>query len=70
MAEFDTGLPSIRQIQNLIKTQQNVEVKLITNDLLVGKIRWQDVQCLCLVDSSNQSTLIWRQSIVYLQPKS
>lgn len=69
MAELETGLPSVRQIQNLIKDKQDVELKLITQDLLVGKIRWQDTDCLCLIDQYEQPTLVWRQAIVYLKPK-
>jgi host factor-I protein len=70
MAEFETGLPSVRQVQTLIVEKKEVEVKLLTNDLLVGRIRWQDVECVCLVDQSEQPVIIWRQAIVYLKPKS
>lgn len=70
MPEFDTGLPSIRMIQAFIKDKQEVELRLITDDLLVGKILWQDRDCLCLIDQYEQSTLIWRQSLVYLKPKA
>lgn len=70
MSEFDTSLPSIRQVQTLIADAQEVELKLTTDDLLVGKILWQDVNCICLVDQYEQKTLIWRQSIVYLKLKS
>ena len=69
MTEFDTALPGIRQVQNYIKDKQEVEIKLITDDLAVGKIIWQDVDSLCLVDHYNQQTLIWRQALVYLKPK-
>jgi len=70
MSEFDTSLPSIRQVQTLIADAQEVELKLTTDDLLVGKILWQDVNCICLVDQYEQKTLIWRQAIVYLKLKS
>ncbi|MDJ0595150.1 MAG: RNA-binding protein hfq [Pleurocapsa sp. MO_226.B13] len=70
MTEFDTDLPGIRQIQQYIKDKQEVELKLITDDLIVGKIIWQDVNSLCLVDHYNQETLIWRQALVYLKPKA
>ncbi|MGL5807451.1 MAG: Hfq-related RNA-binding protein [Xenococcaceae cyanobacterium] len=42
MSEFNTGLPSVRQIQTLIKDQQEFELKLITDDIIVGKVIWQD----------------------------
>ena len=70
MSEFDISLPSIRQIQGLIEEKNEVELKLVTDDLLVGKVRWQDPDCLCLIDHYDQPTIIWRQAIVYLKPKS
>ena len=70
MTEFDTGLPSVKKIQSYVKDKQEVEIKLVTDDLIVGKILWQDPLCLCLEDHYNQSTLIWKQSLVYLKPKA
>jgi host factor-I protein len=70
MSEFNTGLPSIKQIQSLIKEKKEVEIKLSTDDLLVGKILWQDQSCLCLLDQYEQPTLIWIQALVYLKPKA
>lgn len=70
MPEFDTSLPSIRLLQALIKDKQEVEVKLVTDDLLVGKIFWQDLECICLVDHYDQKTIIWRQAIVFMKPKA
>ncbi len=70
MSDFDAGLPGVRQVQNYIKDKQEVELKLITDDLIVGKIIWQDADCLCLLDHYEQPTLIWRQALVYLKPKA
>lgn len=67
--ELETGLPSVRQIQNLIKDEKEVELKLVTGDLLSGKIRWQDIHCLSLTDQYDQQTIVWRQAIVYLKPR-
>ncbi len=69
MAELETGLPSIRQIQNMIRETREVELKLITGDLLAGKIRWQDSHCISLTDQYDQDTIVWRQAIVYLKPR-
>lgn len=69
MAEFETGLPSIRNIQTLIQHKNEVELKLITDDLIVGKILWQDANCLCIVDHYDQQTFVWLQAIVFLKPK-
>jgi host factor-I protein len=70
MSEFDTGLPSIRQVQEYVKDKKEVEIKLSTDDLIVGRLIWQDQNCLCLVDQYENPTLIWRQALVYLKPKA
>ncbi|MBD2041781.1 Hfq-related RNA-binding protein [Microcoleus sp. FACHB-672] len=70
MAEFNTGLPSIRQVQNLIKDKKQVEIKVTTGDSLTGQIRWQDENCVCLFDQQDQPTIVWRHAIVYIKPKS
>ncbi|NET37613.1 MAG: RNA-binding protein hfq [Cyanothece sp. SIO1E1] len=67
--ELETGLPSVNQVQTLIREAKDVEIKLITDDLLVGKLRWQDPHCICLLDHYDQPTIIWRQAIVFLKPK-
>jgi len=70
MSNFDTTTPSVRQIQNIIQEKTLVEVKLITSDIHVGKIRWQDPNCICLLDQDDSMTLVWREAIVYLKPKT
>ncbi|MEL6438811.1 MAG: RNA-binding protein hfq [Cyanobacteria bacterium J06621_8] len=70
MAEFNTALPGVIMIQKYIKEEQEVELKLITDDLIVGKILWQDADSLCVMDHYNHQTLIWRQALVYLKPKA
>jgi host factor-I protein len=42
---------------------------LVTDDLLVGKIFWQDMECICILDHYDQKTVVWRQAIVYMKPK-
>ena len=67
--ELETGLPSTRLVQTFVKEGQRVELKLLTNDVLVGKLRWQDQNCICLQDEANQQTLVWRHAIAYVKPK-
>ncbi len=67
--DIQTGSPSIRQIQTLIRDKKEVELKLMTDDLLVGKLFWQDPDCICLLDQYDQPILVWRQAIVYLKPR-
>ncbi|MDX2098823.1 MAG: RNA-binding protein hfq [Leptolyngbyaceae cyanobacterium bins.59] len=66
--ELETGLPSIRTVQETIRQGTQVEILLMTSDRLTGKLRWQDPHCICLIDAANQSTLIWRQAIAYIKP--
>lgn len=67
--ELDTGLPSTRQIQTIIREETEIEMKLVTGDLLSGKVRWQDPHCICILDHYDQPTIVWRQSIVFVKPK-
>ena len=68
-SDYDTALPSIRQVQSLIKSQIVVEMKLMTGDSLTGRLGWQDSNCVCLIEESDRSTTIWRQAIAYLRPR-
>ncbi|MEG3896743.1 MULTISPECIES: Hfq-related RNA-binding protein [unclassified Microcoleus] len=67
MSEFETGLPSVRLIQSYIKDKQQIELKLVTGDLLVGRIFWQDHSCICLLDASEKQILVSRQAIAYIK---
>lgn len=66
---FDTGLPSSRQLQNMIKEQKEVEIRLLTGELLSGRVRWQDQFCIGFNEEGDRSSIIWRQAIAYLKPK-
>ena len=67
MPALNTALPSTRQIQSFIKEKQTVTIKLLTNEVLEGTILWQDQDCMCLVDETEQSTLVWRQALAYVK---
>ncbi|HAJ64243.1 MAG TPA: RNA-binding protein hfq [Cyanobacteria bacterium UBA8543] len=67
MAEFDVGIPSVRQIQGFIKQGQEVELKLLTQDLLIGYLRWQDQDCVCINTQDGQNLIIWRHAIAYIK---
>ncbi|CCQ51186.1 Hfq-related RNA-binding protein [Crocosphaera watsonii WH 8501] len=68
MTEFDTGLPSVRQVQKYIKEQQKIVIQLTTQETITGQVLWQDPQCICVSDQSEQSLLIWRQALIYIKP--
>ncbi|MBV5260989.1 RNA-binding protein hfq [Synechococcus moorigangaii CMS01] len=68
MTEFNTGYPSVRRVQSLVKVKGEVEIKLTTNDVIIGRILWQDPHCVCIVDrSSSKEFMIFRQAIAYLK---
>ncbi|WP_413175840.1 Hfq-related RNA-binding protein [Anabaena azotica] len=65
--QFDTTLPSIRQVQNWIKQKATIEIKLVTGDLIIGRTFWQDHNCLCIVDANNEQMIIWKTAIAYMK---
>ena len=66
---LDTSLPSIRQVQNLIQQAVTIEIKLLTGDILIGRIIWQDSQCMCLMNENSQQMTVWKQAIAYIKAK-
>ncbi|MEM6866957.1 MAG: RNA-binding protein hfq [Cyanobacteria bacterium P01_C01_bin.121] len=67
---FNTDLPSIRQVQTIIRDKTNVEIKLTTGDTLAGAVSWQDANAICVKDSSGQSTMLMRGAIAYVKTTS
>ncbi|MGF1566913.1 MAG: RNA-binding protein hfq [Nodosilinea sp.] len=65
--EFATGFPSVRQVQTLIRDQKTVEVKLLTGDLVTGRVIWQDPHCICVATDDQHKHQIWKQAIGYLK---
>ena len=68
--DFDTGLPSIRQVQALIRDRQTVEIKLTTGDTLAGALSWQDVNAICVKADDGQNTILMRGAIAYVKSSS
>ncbi|MFM5888335.1 MAG: Hfq-related RNA-binding protein [Dolichospermum sp.] len=68
--QFDTGLPSIRQVQNWIKEKITVEFRLMTGDLITGQVFWQDHNCISIFNANNEQITLWRQAIAYMKPLS
>jgi host factor-I protein len=64
--DFETGLPSTRQVQMMIRDQKSVEVKLVTGDTIMGSVRWQDSHAIC-VEAEGHSLLLMRTAIAYLK---
>lgn len=69
-SELEIGLPSVRQLQTFIKDSKEVEIKLLTQEVVIGKIRWLDQYCICVVDQNEQQILVWRHAIAYVKSQS
>ncbi|MBE9158958.1 RNA-binding protein hfq [Nodosilinea sp. LEGE 06152] len=65
--EFAAGFPSVRQVQNLIRDKTSIEVKLITGDVVSGRVLWQDPQCICVETEDQSKHQIWKQAIGFLK---
>ncbi|MGY4630714.1 hypothetical protein ACVWZJ_000391 [Thermostichus sp. OS-CIW-29] len=67
VTDFNTGIPSVRRLQKVIKDRETLEVKLNTGDVFVGQLRWQDPDCLCLADAEGRESLLWRSAIAFIK---
>lgn len=65
--EFATGFPSVRQLQTLIREKKTIEVKLLTGDLISGRVLWQDPHCICLEVEHQGKHQIWKQAIGFMK---
>jgi host factor-I protein len=67
MPELDINQPSTRQIQQLIKDKNTLEIKLVTGDVLKGQLAWQDADYLCLREGE-QKIIVGKTALVYIKP--
>ncbi|MCS6960377.1 MAG: hypothetical protein RMK91_10055 [Pseudanabaenaceae cyanobacterium SKYGB_i_bin29] len=70
---FDTTVPSVKRIHNLIKDKQEIEVKLVTGDSYRGTVKWIDPNCLCidlLGEERGQSMVIWLTAVAFVKYRS
>jgi host factor-I protein len=66
--KLDTSLPSVRHIQELIRTRSVVSLSLIGGQEVEGVIKWQDPQFLAVRLSANQPlVMVSRQAIMLLR---
>ena len=68
--EFNAGFPGVRQLQNLIRSKQAVDVKLVTGDIISGRVLWQDPQCLGIDSGDDKPVQIWQHAIAYIKPQT
>ena len=66
--KLDTSLPSVRHIQELIRTRTVVNLSLIGGQEVEGVIKWQDVHYLALRQNANQPLMmVNREAITVLR---
>jgi host factor-I protein len=66
--KLDTSLPSVRHIQELIRTRTVVNLSLIGGQEVEGVIKWQDMHFLAVRQSANQPlVMVNREAITVLR---
>jgi len=65
-SRLDTSLPSIRHLQDLIRTHKPVQIKINTGESLEGVLAWQDVDYLALREPMGESLLLINREAVVL----
>ena len=66
----DHKLGIINRWHRTIKEKLTVEFRLMTGDLITGRIFWQDHNCICIFDGNNEQIMVWKQAIAYMKPFS
>ena len=61
---LDTSLPSVRHIQELIRTRALVRLELLNGQELGGTIKWQDSHFLALRQDSGDPLVLLRLEAV------
>ncbi|MEB3257811.1 MAG: hypothetical protein VKN83_05770 [Cyanobacteriota bacterium] len=65
---LDTSLPSVRHIQELIRTRTVVSLSLVGGQEVEGVIKWQDSYFLALRQAANQPLMmVNREAITVLR---
>jgi host factor-I protein len=65
---LDTSLPSVRHVQELIRSRAMVSIQTLGNFELAGTIQWQDNQFLALRQDGGQPlVLINRDAVLMLR---
>ncbi len=66
---LDTSLPSVRHIQEWIRSHRPVHVLMVSGLELQGRIRWQDPHYIAVeAGEQNSLTLLSRNAIALLRP--
>jgi host factor-I protein len=64
--KLDTTLPSVRHIQELIRTRTLVSLSLVGGQEVEGVIKWQDMHFLALRASANQPLMMVNREAITL----
>lgn len=66
--KLDTSLPSVRHIQELIRSRTVVNLSLMAGQEVEGVIKWQDMHFLAVRQSANQPlVMVNRHAITMLR---
>ena len=66
ITKLDTSLPSVRHIQELIRTRSVVNLSLSGGQEVEGVIKWQDMHFLAVRQSANQPLMMVNREAITL----
>jgi len=66
LGNLNTSLPSTRRMHRLIREKSDIQLKLLTGEVITGNLLWLDEHCLA-VKSGEDTMMIWSHAIAYMK---
>lgn len=67
MSEFNINLPSVRLLQEHLRTKQVLEVKMMNGDLITGKLLWQDPNGFFFETNEGSKVFLWLHGVASIR---
>jgi host factor-I protein len=66
LGNLNTSLPSTRKMHSFIREKQEIQVKLLTGEVVTGRLLWLDEHCL-MIESGDEKMMVWVNAIAYIK---
>jgi host factor-I protein len=66
LGNLNTSLPSTRKMHSFIREKQEIQVKLLTGEVVTGRLLWLDEHCL-MIESGDEKMMVWVNAIAYVK---
>jgi host factor-I protein len=66
LGNLNTSLPSTRKMHSFIREKQEIQVKLLTGEVVTGRLLWLDEHCL-MIESGEDKMMVWVNAIAYIK---